>query len=267
MDIVHWGRKSHALKRRKSLSIGASTTLVAKIQRKHVADQAGCSLFAKIPMEIREMIYQFALTDTGAVDWALKRDWHHRFTVPRANSCLPISGDPAEIEYRCQHAKPGASGCALLRTCRRIYTEAIPILYSITQFHFDDGDALHAFAAITPTSRLRNIRTLRIDLGTGLGDKTCRAVIRLKCWENLRVMYIANQWPITDEYDPYESIVAEAESLKHCVFYFLMYENEYFVRSPNVVRTGPRKLLSYKYVDPKADPGWRNVEWRNIEEV
>lgn len=267
MEIVHWRREAYTLKRRNSLSIGAPATLVAKLRRDKLSDQAASPLFSKIPGEIRAIIYVYALTDAGAINWMLVRDWHHRFTVPRAFSCLPTNGDPVEDGFPWERWKYEASGRALLRTCRRIYTEAIPILYSKNQFRFEDGISLHAFAAITPTSMLKNIRSLRIDGCSGMRGEDMLAVIRLPCWENLRVIYIAHHWPISDGYDPFEIIATEAETLKNCVFHFLLYENEYHSGNPHVKDPADRRLLSYKYVDPRADPNWRSADWRTVTEV
>lgn len=220
MDLVHWRRKAHTLARRNSLSIGTPTTLVAKLRGDKLSDQAACPLFSKLAREIRESIYQSALTESGAIHWGLTRDWHHRFSVPKAWSCLPIIGDPTQSKFPWESWRSGASGttgCALLRTCRRIYTEAIPILYSKNQFRFNDGISLHAFAATTPTSRLKNIRSLRIDGCEGMGEEDMRAVIRLKCWENLRVMYLVHNWPIEESYDPRAILPEYVAGISRCI--------------------------------------------------
>ncbi|OAL01017.1 hypothetical protein IQ06DRAFT_293166 [Phaeosphaeriaceae sp. SRC1lsM3a] len=265
IDTVHWQRKVHALKRRQSLSIEATTSLIAKIRKKKVSDQETCLLFNKIPPEIREMIYEYALVETGAIQWGLERDWEYQFTVLKAVSCLPTTGDPTNIEYGWEHTKCGSSGGALLRTCRRIYTEAISTLYTRTQFRFTDAASLHAFAAITPASRLREIRSLRMDWSSWFSFKDHHAVVRFQCWENLRVVYIADDPFVPGPPDPFQSIVAKMESSTNCVFYLLNYGKPPNLRTSDRAPTYRRKLLSYKYVDPKKDPNWREAEWCMVD--
>ncbi|KAH7409902.1 hypothetical protein DE146DRAFT_329841 [Phaeosphaeria sp. MPI-PUGE-AT-0046c] len=269
MNDVHWRRKAQTLKRRRSLSIGATNTLGSRNRTKKVSDQGACPLFTKLPTEIREMIYQYVLIDTGAFYWRQYRDWEHRFNVVKAYPCLPTSGDPMKIEYEWHLARSGGSGCAFLRTCRLVYTETIPILYRNTQFRFSDYSSLHAFSAITPTSKLRHIRSLWIDWSAWLGIKNSDAIIRLKCWENLRFMYILIDELFHRSSNSSDLVVGEAEPIGNCVFYFLVYATLPQIRNQDRNQAEPLthhwKLQSYKHVDPKGDPNWRNADWCMVE--
>lgn len=52
--------------------------------------------------------------------------------------------------------------CDLLRTCRQIYTEALPILYTTNTFAFWDLRVLDIFKSSIPSARWRTIRSVEI---------------------------------------------------------------------------------------------------------
>lgn len=261
MERMHFDRKSQALERRKSLSIGADTPWWNRLRTKQVSNQATSPLFSKLPREIREIIYGYALTGTGAIYWDLARKRGRKFPKLKAYPCLPTSGAPEKIAFDIRPAKFEGANCAVLRTCRLIYTEALPVLYRSTQFTFSGHASLRAFSKVTPRERLEEIRSIRIDCQDWRNEPFL-AGNRFECWKNLRVVYAAYHGDIDFLQNHLELIVEEARSAEGCAFCLLMYEAPTSPKNRHQEHAGP---LSYAYVDPKRD--WTALEWHEVKDV
>lgn len=290
MASIHFELKGQHVERRQSLSIGAPTTQRTWRRKKRVSDQAASPLFSKLPVELREKIYEYALLDTGAVFCYHDRmyvdsgkvdeepepgywyDGSRYLPVPKKASCLPTIGGPFEVCPDVRLPKSGAANCSLLRTCRAIYTEALPILYGNTQFVFSSRFALSAFLKTTPISKLQQIRSIRVECRYDVMLNFVIDLRRLEFCKNLQTMYVV--WHIRDSpsYDRWEyvSLLANQrleETVKlnsNCVFWCLIYNLVLPPEHPRMCLGYP-KLQWYKYVDAKADPDWKKSEWQTVE--
>lgn len=110
------------------------------------------SLFFKIPLEIREMIY-VELIGCGRVWIILKND---------KLACL--REEQRIVSPRRGHAvRPGMQVLPFLQTCRRVYSEAIDLLYSTPTFAFDKTRAFLAFSASALPARSQKLRSLNFN--------------------------------------------------------------------------------------------------------
>ena len=89
--------------------------------------QMKCPLFTAIPVEIRHMVYRQVLT----IPETIKNVHKHIGSKDTAlvNNYQPIPHIDA----------------AFLRTCRLIYSEALPILYGYNTFEFSSSNAIRSF--------------------------------------------------------------------------------------------------------------------------
>lgn len=154
--------------------------------------QDASPLFSSLPPEVRTMIWQYVL---GGQKYHLmqvpKRVGYHHCEVgptsdPGRSCCLPAmaywrheNGTYSYRDYLDRY--PGAPlprppafelfelppntdphTLALLRTCQRIYREAINIPYHSNIFDIDDPEILLGLRQTIPRQRLREIKSLRI---------------------------------------------------------------------------------------------------------
>ncbi|KAL2005626.1 hypothetical protein VTN00DRAFT_10119 [Thermoascus crustaceus] len=131
--------------RERSLTIplpeGPQTIVVSKGEEQHqrTEKQLQSSFFAKLPPEIRTKIYTYAL---GGNTYKILKDDTARYVKWIAQGRLMLS---------------------LPRTCRRIYSETIDLLYSQNTFFFCDYDTILWFASTILPHRLAVIRSLEIE--------------------------------------------------------------------------------------------------------
>jgi len=88
---------------------------------------AECPLFTKLPMEVRNMIYGYLLVTPEIISHAHE-----------------LVGGVQTVLAENHHPIPGLDA-AILRTCRSIYEEALPILYGRNTFLFQHPDQIRAF--------------------------------------------------------------------------------------------------------------------------
>ncbi|MCJ1225166.1 hypothetical protein MMC12_001815 [Toensbergia leucococca] len=123
----------------------------------------------KLPPEIRLQIYAYLLGDSVLHLVHLR----HRLTHVRCASPAPLDA-PLDAPHVCypstggHHLYPIYIGLnprleiAILRTCRQIYTEAMPVLYSTNTFDMDNLDCLIYLSQTIRRTRLASIRTLNL---------------------------------------------------------------------------------------------------------
>ncbi|KAF2491401.1 hypothetical protein BU16DRAFT_565103 [Lophium mytilinum] len=132
-----------------------------------------------LPLELREMIYKAVLGDDvmhvihkenklGHLRCKAKSEedcpkrWYGEGpcrdscwgVVDSSNIWMPV-GDPAE--------RSDGDVLPLLQTCRQVYSEAIPLLYSTNTFSFIDLDCLRHLSATILPSRFNAIKSLTIE--------------------------------------------------------------------------------------------------------
>ncbi|KAJ7204534.1 hypothetical protein C8J57DRAFT_1619036 [Mycena rebaudengoi] len=94
------------------------------------------SLLMKLPLELRERIYEHAL-GARVVGLALRASWHNRRVRAVQSARYEV------VDRDVPHGRPPVLRradplpTALLRVCRQIYFEALPVLHHRTTFHPD----------------------------------------------------------------------------------------------------------------------------------
>ncbi|KAI9845111.1 MAG: hypothetical protein M1838_001900 [Thelocarpon superellum] len=144
-EVARAGRRRGAaapvtVKRRKrALTPPRWTAPSRKAQRTYW--QSECVLFAKLPPEVRRLIWLACL---GGMTLRLNM-WDRRISCDG-----PPSDDPHRI-------RP----LSLLLTCRRVYAEAIDLLYASNQFELGNPDCLERLPRLLLPQRMHAIRRLR----------------------------------------------------------------------------------------------------------
>jgi len=129
------------------------------------ASNASSPLLCKIPIEIRREIYGYVLGQQVIhILLVPRRIRHICCTSPTitdfTRDCCPHPGmSPVP-----QHVPipPSRIAVAILRTCRQIYTEALPVLYGSNTFDINDLSAFVFLAAAIPPKGLASIRFLHV---------------------------------------------------------------------------------------------------------
>lgn len=89
-----------------------------------------CLLFSKWPLELRELVYEFLLV-AGVVTHPERLVEYKLVTLVYNESEQPFSNLGIDS--------------TILRTCRKVYNEALPILYGRNRFSFSSPEAIKAF--------------------------------------------------------------------------------------------------------------------------
>lgn len=136
-------------------------------------DQQRSLLFRHLPLEIRQLIWQYVLSrGILHMKWMLNRvearkcpkakQYFSEITYPRQTSStfhrMSIFGNFFSMPADCVHQ--AADLMPLLLTCRLIYSEAISSIYAGSEFGFDHIDALNFFPKIVLPNRLELVRSL-----------------------------------------------------------------------------------------------------------
>ncbi|MCJ1470032.1 hypothetical protein MMC07_008677 [Pseudocyphellaria aurata] len=153
-------------RRRNSLSIESSPPPPATKKPKHKIPpnpQLDCALLSRLPLELRLQIYAFVFG--GPVIHLVqipRRIAHTRCRLSAAQDatrkCRPATWAPLDSRL----GTVATANLALLKTCRRVYTEAAHVLYATNTF---DVNALSTFLGFTRTvtpSRLAAITRLNL---------------------------------------------------------------------------------------------------------
>ncbi|KAL9138039.1 MAG: hypothetical protein Q9175_000737 [Cornicularia normoerica] len=122
-------------------------------------DQSQCPLFSAVPVEIRHMIFHHLLTTAESIEKP------HKHLGSKETALLDNYKPIPQIDS------------AILRTCRMIYSEALPILYGQNTFEFSSANAIRSFQSksligyplafnlkLAPMGRLTLLRSVIINL-------------------------------------------------------------------------------------------------------
>ena len=149
----------------------ASIPKALSLQRKEIslsynpAVNASSPLLLKFPLEIRRKIYTYVLgSHVAHILLTPSRFAHICCTCPTltdfTRTCCPSARHvmvPKPILI-----PPSDIAVDLLRTCRQIYAEALPVLYSANTFDIDDYSAFVILAGNIPPSGLMAIKSLHL---------------------------------------------------------------------------------------------------------
>ncbi|KAF1940061.1 hypothetical protein EJ02DRAFT_456333 [Clathrospora elynae] len=136
-DISQSRRVRRLQSRKRSVSVDGSRWK----KKRETKEQGQSAFFARLPPEIRLRVYEMVLCEQEDVyvhpNYEERRDF---LNVRAWRGCSP----------------------QLLRTCRRIYREAIPTLYSENSFTFACPTTFFAFTSSIPPPRLPQLKHLTI---------------------------------------------------------------------------------------------------------
>ncbi|EMR90647.1 hypothetical protein BcDW1_695 [Botrytis cinerea BcDW1] len=158
---------------------------VGHMERKYFG-QGGSTFFGMLPWEVRMEIYKWALG--GRVLHIIRRTnklGHVVCKCDRRDSDVGTKEEDACIVAGCRSVKiPGGSGVheifgegsrgliQLLQVCRRIYSEAISLLYSANTFNFDSMEAFISFSNEILPHRFDSITSVTLDFS--FDTSSCR---------------------------------------------------------------------------------------------
>ncbi|GIK07300.1 hypothetical protein Aspvir_002962 [Aspergillus viridinutans] len=169
------GRPPVALSRsRRSLTLPLRPQQEDVQQRSH--DQLQSLFFTNLAPEIRCMIYREILVPSNALH--VRRTHRRLCSMPCRNvnpqadmqsdihsSCYPPWADDGTVARRLPGESPHQDQILpLLCSCRRVYTEAISLLYEANKFHFDSTLTVQALPLCMVPRRLASIRYIRLDI-------------------------------------------------------------------------------------------------------
>ena len=127
--------------------------------------------FLKLPAEIRNIIYEYTLTDPSGIN-LVGVFKHKRRNVERISAKLQASlaeGSSWSDAHRMnnsirnnQEEEPAPLVTSLLAVNKQIHQEGVDILYGKNEFIFTDSFALYNFMINLGPSRSKSLRTLRI---------------------------------------------------------------------------------------------------------
>lgn len=205
------------LRRRLTLPLPPDDSPGKERQRaRQTKNQDQSILFARLPLELRIIVYEFALGG-GMLHVVQKRKRLAHFECREADpssshhhyNCRVAVG--ANGLYRGRKAGLGldrsnADKTALLRTCRRVYSESIDILYSKNTFNFRRVDELIYISQTILPQRYNTIRSAQLTRTVpvsarvmdpkdasfsrndqGVWEQACRILGRMEALEDLKV--------------------------------------------------------------------------------
>ncbi|KAL3445431.1 hypothetical protein BJX65DRAFT_309897 [Aspergillus insuetus] len=158
-----------APQRKRALTIPLSNPSWMLWRRQKTTNQSESILFRKLPLEARELIYQYTSYFSDKVESSISGKGLdvHVFSHARKlvwRRCSGIDGigcSPHCYRKFYAHTPRSANLLAVVLTCRRI--EAINILYSHNTFAFRNLSTITSFTSIVLPQRLSCIRSLRLE--------------------------------------------------------------------------------------------------------
>ncbi|OJD17473.1 hypothetical protein AJ78_02446 [Emergomyces pasteurianus Ep9510] len=138
--------------------------------------QSRCTLYTELPPEIRFLIFEALL---GNRVLHVKMIYHSGYRVLKAcretgvrwkrkfwNTIFSGYNDNITVDCQCGHGSEDSLCLEVLRTCRRIYSECIPILYTRNTFNFN-RDADPALLVSKPVQkRFQCVTSIELSLAT-----------------------------------------------------------------------------------------------------
>ena len=118
--------------------------------------------FAKLPAELRNKIYFYALTSPSEI--LLMSNWrNNRRSVQLAsNQAISVSRIRRHREYKPKELVKPSLSPGFLYMNKRFYAEAQPILYGANTFALDDTTALHLFCLLIGDENCRSLRNVSL---------------------------------------------------------------------------------------------------------
>ncbi|KAL2867825.1 uncharacterized protein BJX67DRAFT_77778 [Aspergillus lucknowensis] len=144
------------------------------------------SSFFKLPAELRQLVYREILASPVPIH--VRRTHRRLCSMPckgahhsHGNCGQPLSEDGTVTRRLPGEAPRQDKRLPLLRSCRRVYTEAVELLYTANTLHFDDLQTIQCLPRCITPRRLSSIRFVTLDL-LAFWDATVNPEI-LEAWK------------------------------------------------------------------------------------
>ncbi|KAF2788034.1 hypothetical protein K505DRAFT_421381 [Melanomma pulvis-pyrius CBS 109.77] len=145
---VHWSQREEMLQtRRRNPSVDG--------MNERAKDQAQSPLFAALPPELRLKIYEMVLCATGSLHVYEPND---RNNPALMRSFLCSISRQGQVSHEKCHSARRRRPLSLLMSCRKIYREAINILYSHNVLSFSDNTVCENFTRYILPQRVQSIK-------------------------------------------------------------------------------------------------------------
>ena len=155
-------------KRNLTLPFPSPISKTSNPTRQWTSEQDHCGFLQVLPYDVRRIIYEMLLANEHFHIIRLRRKLRHiRCKISPKNSshnktCWGMSTVDGILIRDLEKNPLGHGLLELLRTCRRIYTEAIDILYSQNIYDINGPESLVSFSRILLPHRLNAIRSLQM---------------------------------------------------------------------------------------------------------
>ncbi|KAK1772877.1 hypothetical protein QBC33DRAFT_522736 [Phialemonium atrogriseum] len=134
----------------------------------------------KLPLEIRSLIYSQYLFANQEDCWVFRPSWADTADETTSPSIQPSCSARYPL-------RANITALPLILTCRQIYAEAVPLLYSQARFYFNDLVVLNLFLQRVPGSHTDLIRTIHLDWASQVwfhfGGSVVRAAYLREYWQ------------------------------------------------------------------------------------
>ncbi|KAF2466197.1 uncharacterized protein BDR25DRAFT_306348 [Lindgomyces ingoldianus] len=168
MSVIRFKRQARSTKnRRGSLSTHChppKTFLSSLRPKRQALSQSQSPLFCKLPPEIRVVIFEMVLCESGRMHVTITDGADDLVAYLKSHLCTSSSVVP-QCHFGCYNVRPQSQPklLSLLKSCRLAYSEGIDLLYSRNAFAFRDTEQFIVFANTIPLSRLNQIKHISID--------------------------------------------------------------------------------------------------------
>ncbi|KAI9715920.1 MAG: hypothetical protein M1828_000547 [Chrysothrix sp. TS-e1954] len=145
------------------------------IEEKFPHDQTQSPLLGKMPFEVRQMIFRYALGREGWGGRALHLDTvlnscdapackERKSDLPRQrrHDCSRCNNETGDKDIRKMILQGSMHLSALLRTCRKAYAETVAILYGHNTFLFHNAPDITLFLRSLPSTHLPLLHSIQL---------------------------------------------------------------------------------------------------------
>jgi len=150
---------------KKVRELGEDIPTTTKQERQVTHGQSQSLLFQKLPPELRALIWRECVGSYDIFIGVRKDERYVRHFKLREGKGFMAPDSNEEEQYLANQVH---DFMPLLRSCRRIYTEAISLVYSSNTFLLSHPRSLLSFSATTLTNRFTSISSLCIHYSPGL---------------------------------------------------------------------------------------------------
>lgn len=152
-------------KRALTIPLPAVKSTSGLARRQWTSTQAHCGFLQMLPYDVRRIIYELLLADDVLHIIRLRKELSH-IRCPTSNrgtsTCWGKSTVDGHFLNGIEHRHLGIALLDLPRTCRRIYTETIGIIYSRNTFDINGPECMVSFSSTLLPHRFSAIRSVQL---------------------------------------------------------------------------------------------------------